>query len=62
MSALEDILQAEAAKAQGMSNIYSSIIGAGGQAAAGQGTANLFDQILEGQTLGGLFSSIFDRG
>jgi hypothetical protein len=45
-----------------MSNIYSSIIGAGGQAAAGQGTANLFDQILEGQTLGGLFSSIFDRG
>jgi hypothetical protein len=62
MSALEDILQAEAAKAQGMSNIYSSIIGAGGQAAAGQSTANLFDQILGGQTLGGLFSSIFDRG
>ena len=62
MSALEDILQAESAKAQGMSNIYSSILGAGGQAAAGQGTANLFEQILGGQTLGGLFSSIFGRG
>jgi len=62
MSALEDILQAESAKAQGMSNIYSSILGAGGQAAAGQGTANLFEQILGGETLGGLFSSIFDRG
>ena len=62
MSALEDILQAESAKAQGMSNIYSSILGAGGQAAAGQGTANLFEQILGGETLGGLFSSIFGRG
>ena len=60
MSGLEDILQAEAAKVQGMSNIYSSLLSAGGQAAAGQGTSNIFEQILGGQTLGGLFSSIFD--
>ncbi len=62
MSGLEDILQAEAARVQGMSNIYSSLLSAGGQAASGQGTASIFDQILGGQTLGGLFSSIFGGG
>ena len=60
MSALEDIIQAELAKNQALSQIYGSALGAGGQAAASQGTANIFDQILGGQTLGGLFSSIFD--
>ena len=60
MSGLEDIIQAELAKNQSLSQIYGSLLGAGGQAASGQGTANIFDQILGGQTLGGLFSSIFD--
>jgi len=60
MSGLEDIIQAELAKNQALSQIYGSLLGAGGQAASGQGTANIFDQILGGQTLGGLFSSIFD--
>ena len=60
MSGLEDIIQAELAKNQALSQIYGSLLGAGGQAAAGQGTANIFDQILGGETLGGLFSSIFD--
>jgi len=59
MSGLEDIIQAELAKNQALSQIYGSLLGAGGQAAAGQGTANIFDQILGGETLGGLFSSIF---
>ena len=62
MSGLEDIIQAELAKNQALSQIYGSLLGAGGQAAAGQGTANIFDQILGGETLGGLFSSIFGRG
>jgi len=60
MSGLEDIIQAELAKNQSLSQIYGSLLGAGGQVASGQGTANIFDQILGGQTLGGLFSSIFD--
>ena len=62
MSGLEDIIQAELAKNQALSQIYGSLLGAGGQAAAGQGTANIFDQILGGETLGGLFSSIFGGG
>ena len=62
MSGLEDIIQAELAKNQALSQIYGSLLGAGGQAAAGQSTANIFDQILGGETLGGLFSSIFGRG
>ena len=59
MSALEDILQAEAAKAQGLSNIYSSILSASGQAAGGGG-AGMLSQVLEGIDLADIFSFLGD--
>jgi hypothetical protein len=59
MSALEDILQAEAAKAQGLSNIYSSILSASGQAAGGGG-AGMLSQVLEGINLADIFSFLGD--
>jgi hypothetical protein len=58
MSGLEDIIQAEIAKNQALSQIYGSLLGAGGQAAAGSQTSGLFSDIFGGETLGSLFSGL----
>ena len=58
MSGLEDIIQSEIAKNQALSQIYGSLLGAGGQAAAGSQTSGLFSDIFGGETLGSLFSGL----
>jgi len=59
MSALEDIIQAELAKNQALSQIYGAALGAGGQAAATQGTSGMLSDIFGDETLGSLFEEIF---
>ena len=59
MSALEDIIQAELAKNQALSQVYSSALGAGGQAAATQGTSGMLSDIFGDETLGSLMEELF---
>ena len=62
MSALEDIIQAELAKNQALSQVYSSALGAGGQAAATQGTSGMLSDIFGDETLGSLMEELFKVG
>jgi hypothetical protein len=64
ISGLESQAQTELARANLLGQIYSSMLGAAGAtgaAEAGAGSTNdLIGSIFGGETLGGLFSSIFN--
>lgn len=59
MSGLEALGQTEIARANMVRDLYTSLLGLGGQAAASQGTSSMFSDIFGDETLGSLFEGIF---